>query len=109
VTTLLREYPNFDLRIEYTYSPGTPDQTRGPPEACYEGDPEEFELESVTLLYMDSELVLRAADLTALGFMSELCEDMNEKIEEWCREDWEAQQEAALEEAAIARWEASHD
>ena len=45
----------FDVLGNYTR--GTPDQTTGPPEACYEGEPSEFEVTVIALEDCDGNLL----------------------------------------------------
>jgi len=43
-----------DVLVEYTYKPAIIGKLNGPPESCYEDEPEEIEIQSVR--YMDFEL-----------------------------------------------------
>jgi hypothetical protein len=54
-----------DLTVEFTFHAGCPSQTSGPPERCYEGDPDELEISSV-LDKNNQEVVLNAADTEKL-------------------------------------------
>jgi len=45
----------FDVLGDYTR--GTPDQTSGPPEACYEGEPSEFSATVIALEDCDGNLL----------------------------------------------------
>ena len=40
----------FVLAVEFTYTPGVPGNTSGPPETCYPAEPPELELYSVRVL-----------------------------------------------------------
>ena len=57
---------DLDLTAEVAYSPGTPSQTSGPPEWCYEGDPEEVEILSLTVEAASDEALDILALLVAL-------------------------------------------
>lgn len=35
---------DLDAAVRVDFTPGTPSQTSGPPERCYEGDPDEVEI-----------------------------------------------------------------
>jgi len=43
-----------DMLVEYTYKPAIPGKFTGPPESCYEDEPEEIEIQSVR--YQELEL-----------------------------------------------------
>ena len=47
--TLEVSYEEQTLRLTYTYTPGDPGQTSGPPERCYSPEPEELEISKIEL------------------------------------------------------------
>lgn len=94
MTTITLPHPGpsgFSLEIDFDYSPGTPSRTWGPPEDCYEGDPEEFTINEVFLIDKGIK-----TDVTSL-ITSELCEGVIEVLESEIMKYVEAANEASQE------------
>ena len=66
----------FDVLGEYTR--GTPDQTSGPPEACYEGEPSEFSATVIALEDCEGNL-LPLLDPDVVEALEELAIEMCDK------------------------------
>lgn len=56
---LITSLGDSTVAVEYEYSPGSPSQTSGPPERCYEGDPEECSILGVFVngVWIDAEVI----------------------------------------------------
>jgi hypothetical protein len=56
---LMTSLGDATVAVEYEYSPGSPSQTSGPPERCYEGDPEECNILGVFVngVWIDAEVI----------------------------------------------------
>jgi hypothetical protein len=85
---------NGEAVIEYEYSPGKPGRISGPPEDCYEDEPEELAVIQVLVngAWVDADLFAPAV------------------IEQWeqaIRDDVQLQREADEEAGAVRRYEAA--
>lgn len=94
----LRDGSEVDVAVEYSYQPGTPGKTYGPPEDCYPDEPEEVEILSV--VFDEANRPVRVGDLAA-GVMASL----EERACEAARDAMQARYEAAMEDRADARRE----
>lgn len=98
-TVELWDGSEVDVAVEYSYEPGVPGKTYGPPEDCYPPEAESAEILSVTFdLPPDS--TVRVEDL-ASGEMARL----EGLAAEHARDAMQARYESAMEDRADARRE----
>ena len=102
-TVVELEGKEVEVTAEYTYSPGMPGKTSGPPENCYPDEPAECEVEVIYL----------TADKTKTDIMSKLATEQIENVfEEACgrgasslSEDYEAAMEDNADAAREREWD----
>lgn len=102
-TTVELEGNEVEVTVEYSYSPGTPGKTYGPPENCY--PPEGPEVEILAVYLTD--------DKTETDLSSKLSKETNAQLEEQAcvagdegmADDYEAAMEDKADAAREREWD----
>ncbi len=84
------------LKVTGTYFAGTPARTYGPVENCSEGEPEEIDIESITVTGLRESVALP---------LDAISDDAYEEIQARCIEEIKDEQERQEDDAAISRYE----
>lgn len=104
-TIELKDGSEVDVVVEYSYEPGSPGKTYGPPEDCYPAEGESAEILCVTLDEKDQPFRVLKEEELADGVM----EMLTERACEDAREADEANYESAMEDRADAQREREWD
>lgn len=78
----LGEYVEYEYEIEYDFTPGEPDFISGPPEKCYQGHAEEFEVIDIFLCRDGQRTKLDPKNWEAAGFTEKEFDRMADEVRE---------------------------
>lgn len=78
----LGEWVEYEYEVEYDFTPGEEDYISGPPEKCYQGNAEEFDVIDIYLCRDGQRIKLDPKNWEAAGFHGNVFDKMADEVRE---------------------------